>query len=61
MNIKFLLLLILIILIFITLKKKELFLTNKDFLEKEFPQLIKDKRTLSTSSYKCLDYEDIKI
>ena len=60
MNIKFLFLFILI-LIYIIFKNKESFLTNKDFLEKEFQELIKDKRTYYYSSYKCLDYEDIKI
>ena len=42
-------------------KKKEKFLSYDLVLEKDFPYLIKDESEVYFQSYKCLDYEDIRI
>ena len=58
---KHFILLALFVILFFSLKKKEYFSSYDLVLENDFPYLIKDESDVYFQSYKCLDYEDIRI
>ena len=60
MNMLFFILLIILLIIF-NIKVKENFYLNKEILEKNHKELIKDESNSYLSEYKCLDYGDLII